>query len=823
METVGCRVPDIFSHIFISFLSFLTGCTSPSGGTQKSQECKKENSKQAKKWQICLPKNVVKRNLAIIVVAYYLSLFQEGSDPATWRMLTYMSSEDSAIQKDAISFLEQQMKPFEQLIPKSEQNGDLESIFSFINEQHISFVDFSGTFEFSCQIHVFHAKTGTLLTSYPEKYDPCKRQLFLSGILDSSNNFFDIMLIENITNFYKIFGVYCFFCKKFFRGRGTQHKCHKTMTCFPCRRPLLAQSTFVTPQTRQYFCDSSLQPTVSTLCKDCNMTIFTPHCMKHHKERVCRWGITCTKCNAYIYHSKFYPKQKILDSHVCGVRRCYFCGNVGEKGKHICNFCLPKFDNEFTNLGFLNFEYNTWTITNCAQCFELNKPCSKCNDMVEKKAIFCTTIIEAEKRGHFDEYNFSSSDFSLRQTKSYKYNYLAPSLGQKELSKRRKTNFGFTKKNVIKENIFSKKNMSVTEKFLNEVQNFPNTTFVIGFNSQMCFEELIKTFCSHGIIPKIVGQPRIFLVEVPPLDIRFISMENYGEILSSCNNNPKKYFPLAWLNTKDFSYNGEPPNEEDFFNFYDNDKEIQEKKDHAASLSFPWNFLENLIEYSKFKFLLLAEASLSFLKQSFLCQEKIALHLKESAKEFVHPFNPPLFTKAGYAFKLMCLFSPDLRDVKVVNPPIHMKSSKGELEYCFFKIWQNPTETFLHAWSPYGQKKFPESFPDLYMERDKKCFFWNGCLVHGHPESKCLFKRKSSKGRNMFGIESQVAYKEYTEKNEKLLRKQPIHVLEIEEMWHCKWQQLKKEDQEVKFFLKNIYRNPPLYRLQPRAAGKFVQ
>ncbi len=114
---------------------------------------------------MCLPPNLKKRILAIIVVAYYLSLFEEGSDPATWRMLTYISSEDLAIQNEAITFLEQHMKPFEQVIPSSLQDAGLEQIFPYINEQRISFVDSSGTFEFNCQIHVLHSQKGTLMSS----------------------------------------------------------------------------------------------------------------------------------------------------------------------------------------------------------------------------------------------------------------------------------------------------------------------------------------------------------------------------------------------------------------------------------------------------------------------------------------------------------------------------------------------------------------------------------------------------------------------------------------------------------------------------------
>ncbi len=268
--------------------------------TYKNKAKKKQVAKRA--WEICLPVALQKRKfLILLVMAFYAALFCEGSDPATWRMLKHLQSNNKAIFEEAKTFLENHLKPFCQLIPRGSLDSNFATIFPYLDQQYVSYIDFSGTYEFNCQVHLFHSKTGTWIESYPTEFDPERRQLYFTALPDDGDTYKNIAIVENITGLFKVFGMFCFWCKKYFRGRGTQHRCPKTPSCFACRRPFLTSKTYVTKKTKKYFCDSSLHATVFQECSSCFMRIGSEHCKKHHRQRVCRWGIVCQKCNTYIF------------------------------------------------------------------------------------------------------------------------------------------------------------------------------------------------------------------------------------------------------------------------------------------------------------------------------------------------------------------------------------------------------------------------------------------------------------------------------------------------------------------------------------------
>ncbi len=145
-----------------------------------------------------------------------------------------------------------------------------------------------------------------------------------------------------------------------------------------------------------------------------------------------------------------------------------------------------------------------------------------------------------------------------------------------------------------------------------------------------------------------------------------------------------------------------------------------------------------------------------------------------------------------------------------------MTSSKQELEFCSFLKSQFPHLTFVDAWSKFGQKKFKESFPDSYCLETKTAFYFNGCLIHGHPIKECKFKRKKEEGRNYFNVPYEEAYKSHQNKLLLLQKNHPNEVESTETIWECMWQKRKAEDKTLKDFLKR-YMEPPLRRLDVKA------
>ncbi len=242
-----------------------------------------------------------------------------------------------------------------------------------------------------------------------------------------------------------------------------------------------------------------------------------------------------------------------------------------------------------------------------------------------------------------------------------------------------------------------------------------------------------------------------------------------------------------------------------------------------ASLKSPWNFKTALTTYSEFKASLTCLLGLSFLEQSIKTQNLLKSLIFENTTEnkFICPFDPPIFTKAAYAYQTLLTFCPELSDLRIIKEPIKMASSKSELEYCAFLRFLNPEETFQDAWSPLGQKKYYETYPDSFSPTLHTAFFFNGCAIHGHDRSKCIFKRNTNTTKNYFKVPFDVAYKNFEKKNEKLLKNHK-EVKKIEVQWECLWKLRRRTDPILQNFIANVYQDPPNYRLNIRAAGNVL-
>ena len=84
-----------------------------------------------------------------------------------------------------------------------------------------------------------------------------------------------------------------------------------------------------------------------------------------------------------------------------------------------------------------------------------------------------------------------------------------------------------------------------------------------------------------------------------------------------------------------------------------------------------------------------------------------------------------------------------------------------------------------------------------------------------------ILKNMLLQKKNMFKVNLTDAFLSYEKKKKKMLENRPEEVQVIQEMWHCEWIRKKATDSKLQNFLKHIYRNPPLYRLEARAAGEF--
>ncbi len=174
---------------------------------------------------------------------------------------------------------------------------------------------------------------------------------------------------------------------------------------------------------------------------------------------------------------------------------------------------------------------------------------------------------------------------------------------------------------------------------------------------------------------------------------------------------------------------------------------------------------------------------------------------------FLHPLNRPFLTYSAFIYQLFLRFCK--ADLRMVRKAIEYQSSRGEIEFAQYLCLGQDSRNFIHAWSPYGQYKefLPICIPDIFDLVSKTAYFYNGCVIHNHEKDKCHFKRKST-----FQQESQ-----FNTKVTKLALSSKVKNIHV--LWQCQWQNQKKTNQDVKDFMRNIYTNPPSFRLDARCAG----
>ncbi len=695
----------------------------------------------------------------------------------------------------------------------------------------------------NCQVQLFHKRSGNFIGSLPPgNYDAQMRQLYLVSDFNESQNEIKshneiYSFIPKLKLFFKRFGTHCFFCHKFFTSRGCIHKCPQTTCCFACHRPYLQQNTYVTYETYDLFCDGLLKPSPSFQCKQCNVTYFSSDCLQKHEKKVCRLGWKCNLCNIFQSCNSFYKSQKdIKEKHNCNQRTCNFCGEIRES-PHFCSLKKVKDSNEFTNLAFVVFEYSGYNIGKCIECYKRTdqRACQFCLDGPEQP-ICCAIYQEETSRHSFSlKYLFKpqlekcvqeqNNVLLEKVSNAFQFEYI-PKFVEKNPTlapEGRKTHFGQRQKKNNFPNVFKsqdKTTMNFMDIFFDYLihNNFSNSTILVysGIHRDMFY--ILQGLLEKGFSPKVIkNNNQIMLIEDKQLGLRFVEIQNFLQLTfkEMCSRiaEPEPFFPLQWIQKSFFTYSGKPPSLDDFFNFEDSSTDLTAKKQNVTKLkqsSLPWSFQCSLAQFLNQKINILATAMLDFLKETFACQKILIEQLGNSSTTYLHPLNAPIFTAATYAFQLFLKLSKEAKDIKTVNNAIPFKSSKGEIEYIEYLKWKHPDMKFEYAWSSKGQRDFVFSKPDAYF--DNTIWYYHGCYFHAHDKDKCLFKRKKP-----------IDPKKKIDFDKKIeLLKTNYNIKQVVIMWECAWHSLKKQDSDVQFFMKNIFSNPPMHRLQPRDAGKFI-
>ncbi len=677
------------------------------------------------------------------------------------------------------------------------------------------------------QITIIHAQSAVFLQHIPNQFDSSKRQIFLAcqtSDVSLNNTYF---AVPHIRTLFQKYGVFCFFCQKYFTSKGCQHKCKYSMSCFACRRVFLTNETYTTLETKDLFCNGMLSKNTETVCEICNVTVYTNECREHHKKKVCRWGWKCLKCNIYQSRNKYFKSQTdIADKHKCGNRICNYCGEQKQE-YHFCSLQKPTLKNEYTNLAFINFEYSGYNPGKCKKCYLSSDICDFCKKgYSNEKPVVCSILQEEESRESFSAHilfdNLIEEKNNLKEHRRPKLeNFLIKSYWPKGHKPKlapegQQTRFSKRKTQYKLPNVFVKENMTLVDKLLDYLlkNNFSNSSIIV--HSQDLFF-ILQGLHANGFTPNIVKkESQIMLVEEKVLGFRFVEAANYINVnlsqIALQHNLKFTHFPQRWIHPNYYNYCGKPPNEDDFFSFQDTESDSFEKHLIANKLATEtvWEFFPRLAEYTIENVVILAVGILDFLLQAFDAQIVLQRHLQPNKEvRLLHPINTPVFTAPTYAFHMFMHFSPTANQIKSVKKEIYYRSSKGEVEYTSYLKWKFSDQNIRDSWSPMGQQDFQITRPDA--SSGSNIWFFNGCFYHGHDPAECLFKSKADKTKQA----SKLAL--FNKKVNLLKEAHPN--LQVSTMWECQWRLAKRKNSEIIYFLSNYYRSPPPYRLNPRDAG----
>ncbi len=754
---------------------------------------------------------------AALTASFYTALYQEQKSARFQEFKELSSVTEFDASKAAVSLLHLARELFSSL---TEKGNSLNILVDFLQEKLVK-VETNKSIKCECQVTVFSSETGGVIERYPQYFDDSCRQLWLYGKIYESKIVYE-GVISNISTFSQSsrFGTFCFYCQKYFSGKGSKHRCRKRQSCFSCHRPLLKPDTYVNQININLFCNSKLEPKLAKICLKCNLTYYSTTCEKIHFEKVCRWGWFCLKCKQYTFRSKYFKtRESIQEKHNCLMTFCIFCGEQyvkNEKKTHLCRLFKLKPSETYTKLAFLQMSFRGSNAAWCSNC-TTSSSCLFCMDNIRDEIPNLGVLLLENKPGHFDSYTFADIDlydYVSVQKREFIYSHFE-NLQPQSVSMASSTGFQ-PKKVKVNKNIFAYEN-GVMGQILNFIlqKDFSNITLVINCSDSSEPYFFISELLKKGLGPKVLKHDnRILLVECQEIGLRIIDSQNY--ITMSLNKLSKDlaqeliFFPRKWNKKSCYNYVGQIPSLNDFLVFDDTSAQVQDKRNYVANFHGTWNLKETLRAHTKQKVEFTAQAVLDFICSSFEMQKN--LHFQFSQKSHIlHPLKRPLLTFAGFAYNLFLIMSQ--ADIRMVKKPIEYNSSKGEVELAQFLEYVHQ-RTLEHAWSPYGQTKqfLPVSIPDIYDKKMQTLFYYNGCFIHEHSSQNCKFRGK--KRSNQMSPNSQS----FDNKMKKLACYSNVKKIKV--VWQCGWVKEKRENPFVKHFMQSIYTNPPTYRLDCRCAGE---
>jgi hypothetical protein len=714
---------------------------------------------------------------------------------------------------------------------------------------------------FKCQFFIFDAVDNStkLNFMYPNAYDDSLQPIFLYQPLNEPNH---VIFIKHLNSYFKANLKICFYCKKSFRSYRYNHFCKKIKGCFACHRAFAKKTTFLHKKNEINFCDKNITNELPTICSKCNVTLYSKHCEKGHKL-LCygrgSFGWKCLKCKKFSYRYGKVNSILMESIHKCGIKKCVYCSEDIEF-EHLCKLHIEKFPKSWPFLAFIGIEYSTISVQNCIKCFEVKCEYQKVgskyhkSDNIENQPQFCCEnhktneiylepsliiIYKEIKRGTFKKFVLSCDDFHLNdftENDFMNFEYVLEELSsiynvQSNHKKKTKKTSDFNK-NLRKLQSQQNCSLSLIDKFVKLISNpeWENMTFITQDSTSQNYNTILSGFIKNGFCPKVIQNGRkILFMEVESFNLRFITSNSYFEgsefdVARQFHVDFDHYFfPESLKNPIYFQYEGCVPNVEHFYCFSDNENAKFQKKEFVSKMvqeNYVWNYEKELLRFCDEKLFLLTLACLKFLKESFDFQILIQSEKETFNNELLHPFGFHVCSMPGFTYKLYKIFYLNYEDIYVVQNEygINTKNvSRIEHEWASFMEYKYPDCQFMSAFNnSRGQQYFKEAIPDLYSPITKEAHFFHGCKWHGHLDNCLLNPFATNESKNPVGMNYKSLNEEFLKKASNLLERNSDKVHKVTIHWECRYLNSKQND-DIQFFLKTIYKPHPLRRLCPRS------
>ena len=393
---------------------------------------------------------------AAVTAAFYCALFQEEKSARFQDFKDLTAPDEFTASKASIHLLHLARELFDGI--SNENINCLKSLVGFLDKKSIE-LETKKTVKCKSQLTVFSSETGGILQRYPESFDDSLRQLWLYGRMNGKKVTISAFIL-NIATFCKSkrYGTFCFYCEKYFSGKGSKHRCLQRRSCFACHRPILKVTTYINQANLEMYCPSEMEPKTRKICAKCNLSLYNDLCLKIHQEKVCRWGWFCLKCNQYTFRSKFLKTLKnIQEQHICFTISCSYCGKSylkTDKKTHLCPLLKLKPSQIFPKLAFLQMSFRGSSAVWCGDC-KSSTSCSFCIDNVKDETPNLGILLweQTAGHGHFDLYRFADTDLfdeSLIQENELIFRTFQSDIPNKSFKK-------FQKKNKAAQKYFSKR------------------------------------------------------------------------------------------------------------------------------------------------------------------------------------------------------------------------------------------------------------------------------------------------------------------------------------------------------------------------------